>query len=230
MTYTLHIANKNYSSWSLRPWVLMRSLDIPFREELHPFPQGRPSYPEFVAFSPSGLVPVLHDGDLVVWESLGIVEYLAERHDGVWPASPAARAWARSAAAEMHGGFTPLRSICGMNCGIRVRLREVTPALQRDLDRLDALWREGIERFGGPFLAGDAFSAVDAFFCPVAFRIQTYGLQLGSTAMAYADRLLALPAMQQWYQSALAETFRDAPHDAEAEAAGEVLEDLRATA
>src|SRR5690606_31491236 len=117
----------------------------------------------FSKFSPTGLVPVLNDGDRVVWESLSIIEYLAERHPEVWPDDAAVRAWARSAAAEMHGGFSTLRSVCGMNCGIRVRLHEVSPALQNNLDRIDALWTEGFARFGGPFLAGGKFTAVDAF-------------------------------------------------------------------
>jgi glutathione S-transferase len=228
--YALDIANKNYSSWSLRPWVLLTTLGIPFEERLHPFPADRPSYPEFRAFSPSGLVPVLHDGANAVWESLSIVEYLAERHDGVWPDDAATRAWARSAAAEMHGGFSALRNTCGMNCGIRVRLPRIEPPLQGNLDRIEELWTEGPDRFGGPFLAGPAFSAVDAFFCPVAFRIQSYGLPLGARAKAYADRLLALPAMQDWYDAALKETFREPNHEAETRAAGEWTADLRATA
>jgi glutathione S-transferase len=125
--YTLYIGNKNYSSWSLRPWVLMRVLDIPFEEKLVTFvPEGYgASWETFRRFSPNGLVPCLHDGDTAIWESLAIAEYLAERHPGVWPGDPQARAWARCAAAEMHGGFGALRNVCSMNCGIRVRLHEV---------------------------------------------------------------------------------------------------------
>lgn len=228
--YTLHIANKNYSSWSLRPWVLMRQRGIPFEEKLHPFPEDGPSYPTFSRFSPTGLVPVLEDGDTVVWESLSIVEYLAERHDGVWPADATARAWARSATAEMHGGFSALRNICTMNCGIRVELREVSDALQRDVGRIETLWAEGLDRFGGPFLAGEALTAVDAFFCPVAFRAQTYSLALNDRAHAYAEGLLALPAMQDWYAAGLKETYREPGHEADARAFGKIVEDLRATA
>lgn len=228
--YTLHIANKNYSSWSLRPWVLMRELGIPFEEKLHPFPEDGPSYPSFSKFSPSGLVPVLEDGDTVVWESLGIVEYLADRHPEVWPADSAARAWARSAAAEMHGGFSALRNVCGMNCGLRVKLHEFPDGLKSNLARIQTLWTQGLDRFGGPFLAGADFTAVDAFFCPVAFRIQTYGLPLGRKARDYAERLLALPAMREWYASALEETYREPGHEAEARSAGEWTADLRATA
>jgi glutathione S-transferase len=226
--YTLHIGNKNYSSWSLRPWVLMTTLGIPFEEQLHRFPSGRSSYPEFRNFSPTGLVPVLDDGVTKIWESLGIVEYLAERHPGVWPTDPATRAWARSATAEMHAGFSNLRNICGMNCGIRVRLKAFPDGLKRDLERIQELWSEGRSRFGGPFLAGSAFTAADAFFCPVAFRVQTYGLPLGEENAAYAQRLLDLPAMRQWYEAALKEDFRESGHENEHIEAGEWLADYRA--
>lgn len=225
--YTLWIANKNYSSWSLRPWVLMRALGIPFEERVVPFDElGGGSV--FRAFSPTGKVPCLHEGDRVVWDSLAITEYLAESHPGVWPLERAARAWARSAAAEMHSGFGALRGICSMNCGVRVRLHDVPTALRADLARLEALWNEGLSRHGGPWLAGGSFSAVDAFYAPVAFRIQTYALPLGETARDYADRLLALPAMQEWYVAALAETWRDLPHDEEIPRVGVLIEDLRA--
>ncbi|MES2896648.1 MAG: glutathione S-transferase family protein [Pseudomonadota bacterium] len=226
--YELHIANKNYSSWSLRPWVLMRELGIPFDERLTPF-DPESNFQAFRGFSPTGLVPALRDGHRSVWESLAIVEYLAERHEGVWPKDPDARAWGRSAAAEMHAGFATLREACTMNVGIRVRLGERSPKLEQNLARMDELWREGLERFGGPFLAGRAFGAVDAFFAPVAFRLQTYGLTLSPPAQAYAERLLALPSMQAWQAAALAETWREPGHEAEARAAGEWLRDLRAS-
>jgi len=117
-----------------------------------------------------------------------------------------------------------------MSCGLRIRLKEISPALQRNLDRISELWNEGLTRFGGPFLAGPAFTAVDAFYAPVAFRIQTYDLRLGDAANAYAARLLALPAMQDWYAAALKETFREQAHEAEAREVGTVLQDLRAKA
>jgi glutathione S-transferase len=227
--YRLFIANRNYSSWSLRPWVLMRTLGIGFAEEMRWFAPGS-NREAFRAFAPNGTVPCLHDGATVVWDSLAIVEYLAERHQGVWPADGAARAWARCAAAEMHGGFSALRGTCGMNCGLRVRLREVSPALAQDVARIDELWSDGLGRFGGPFLAGAAFSAADAFFAPVAFRVQTYGLVLGAESRAYAGRLLALPAMREWYAAALAETRREPGHEAEVAAVGTVIEDLRVSA
>jgi glutathione S-transferase len=226
--YDLHIANKNYSSWSLRPWALMRELGIEFREHLIFFGQES-SWVGFRKISPSGKVPCLVDGGIVVWDSMAIMEYLAERHEGVWPARSDARAWARSAAAEMHSGFGELRSRCSMSCGIRVRLNEYSDALGRDVARVSALWTDGLRRFGGPFLAGKAFTAVDAFFAPVAFRIQTYGLTLDPAAVAYADRLLGTRALKEWYADALKETVRDQPHEEDVAQVGRVLEDTRAT-
>ena len=223
--YTLHIGNKNYSSWSLRPWVLMSELGLPFTEKVHVFGARFDVKPS--GASPSGKVPALHDGDRVVWDSLAIAEYLAERHPGVWPKDDGARAWARSAAAEMHSGFTALREHCSMNCGVRVRLHSHPEALQRDIGRLAELWQEGLKRFSGPFLAGREFGAVDAFFCPVAFRVQSYGLQLPEPCMAYVKRLLALASMKRWYEAALAEPWRDEPHEEEMARAGAILQDLR---
>jgi glutathione S-transferase len=226
--YDLYIANKNYSSWSLRPWVLMRELKIAFRERSVHF-GDESAWQSYRRISPTGKVPCLVDGDTVVWDSLAIAEYLAERHPGVWPADAGARAWARSVAAEMHSGFTDLRNLCSMSCGIRIRLNEVPAGLERDIARLNTLWGEGLRRFGGPFLAGKAFSAADAFYAPVAFRIQSYGLKPDTAAMAYVHQLLGVAAMREWYAAALKETLRDVPHEAEIRAVGQVLEDLRAT-
>lgn len=224
--YTLHIANKNYSSWSMRPWALMVELGIPFEEILVPFGQGS-NWENFRSFSPSGKVPCLQDGAQVIWDSLAIVEYLAERHPGVWPADPLARAWARCAAAEMHSGFAALREAASLNCGVRVRLYHLPDALKADLARIDELWHEGVSRFGGPFLAGQTFTAVDAFYAPIAFRIQTYGLPVQPGTAAIAQHLRGTPSSQRWYQEALRETWRDSAHDNEAHLAGEWLEDLR---
>ena len=224
--YELYIANKNYSSWSLRPWVLLRQLQIPFVEHLIAFGDA-PSWDAYRKISPSGKVPSLIDGEIVVWDSLSIAEYLASEHAAVWPADRGARAWARSAAAEMHSGFVELRSRCSMSCGIRLRLNEFPAALTQDIARLDALWNDGLRRFGGPYLAGSAFTAVDAFFAPVAFRIQSYGLTLDRAAAEYALRLLKLAPMRDWYAAALAETLRDWPHETEILQMGSVLEDLR---
>jgi glutathione S-transferase len=229
--YTLYLGNKNYSSWSLRPWVLMNAIDIPFEERVVPFADGPfgSSRETFRSFSPTGMVPCLHDDETVIWESLGIVEYLAERHTGVWPTTPQSRAWARCATAEMHAGFGALRDICTMNIGLRIRLHETPPALDRDVARLDTLWTEGLTRFGGPYLGGEDFTAVDAFYAPVAFRIRTYGLDVSDTSAGYAERLLALPAMKRWEADALAETWREPGHEEDARRVGEIVEDLRAT-
>lgn len=223
--YTLYIANRNYSSWSLRPWLLMTERGIAFTERLIPFEEN--NHANFKAFAPNAKVPCLHDGDTVVWDSLAILEYLAERHAGVWPEDVKARAWARSASAEMHAGFNSLRNHCSMNCGLRLRLHAMTSDLQADIDRLDALWQDGLTRFGGPFLAGSDFSAVDAFYAPVAFRIQTYDLSLSGASRAYADRLLALDGMRAWYDAALDEPWREAGHEREMLAQAELLQDFR---
>ena len=230
---TLHIANKNYSSWSLRPWLLLTECGIPFHEELHIFAPGG-NHAAFRKFSPNGKVPCLVDGAtapaVVVWDSLAIVEYVAEQHANVWPSDRVARAWARSTAAEMHSGFAALRSQCSMSVGVRVQLHAVSAATQADLNRVDELWCEGLHRFGGPFLAGANFTAVDAFFAPVVFRLLTYGLQLSAPAMAYATRMRDLPSMQNWYRAGLAEISRDVGHDEEILQHGRIVEDLRATA
>ena len=225
--YELYIGNKNYSSWSLRPWVLMRERDIEFSEKLVPFTDGG-SWESFRAFSPTGQVPCLHDGERVVWESLAIVEYLAERHAGVWPADDAQRAWARSAAAEMHGGFSALRNECPMTTALTIRLHAQSDALERDLRRVSELFTDGLRRFGGPFLAGAEFTAVDAFFAPVAFRLQTYQLTLAdAVAGEYVQRLLGLPAMVEWQAAGAAEPWREPTHEDEIRALGDWLEDRR---
>jgi glutathione S-transferase len=224
--YTLYIGNKNYSSWSLRPWILLTALDIDFKEVVVPFDDGG-SWEKFRHFSPTGLVPCLHDGDVVVWESLSIVEYIAESYGQAWPTDQTARAWARSATAEMHAGFNHLRNECAMTVGLRIRLHRQSAELDRDMTRLAELWQQGLETFGGPFLAGNQFTAVDAFYAPVVFRIQTYGLELPAVAKAYVDHMLDQPAMQKWTAQALAENFREPSHEEEIRACGEWLQDLR---
>lgn len=225
MDYVLITANRNYSSWSLRPWVLMKVLGIAFEDRVEPF--TKPSnYEEFRAFSPTGQVPVLLDQALTVWDSLGIVLYLAERHPGVWPDDEAARAFAMCAIAEMHGGFSALRNDCTMNVGVRVEPRPMRPALHRDIARIRELFEEALDKFGGPWLAGPRFTALDAFFAPVAFRIRTYGLDVGR-GHAWVERVLAHPAMLQWETEALAETWREESHEAELAAAGRIVADYR---
>lgn len=225
MSYTLITANRNYSSWSLRPWLLMKALGIPFSDRIEPF--TKPSnYDEFRAFSPTGQVPVLQDGARTVWDSLGITLYLAERHDGVWPADEAARAFAICAVTEMHGGFSALRNDCTMNVGVRVKSRPMRPALLREVARVREIFEVGLERFDGPWLAGPAFTALDAFFAPVAFRIRTYGLDVGK-GQAWVDHVLAHPAMQQWEAEALEEAWREEGHEAELAECGEIIADFR---
>ena len=223
--YTLHIGNKNYSSWSLRPWILMTELGIAFQEKLHVF--GDTFNVKGEGNSPSGKVPALHDGGRIVWDSLAIAEYLAERYKGVWPADDGARAWARCAAAEMHSSFQNLRNICSMSCGVRMKLNTVPDGLKKDVARIGELFEEGLARFGGPFLGGKSFGGVDAFFCPVAFRVQTYGLQLPPASDAYVKRLLALPGMKRWYDAALLEPWRDLPHEKEIAEFASTSEDFR---
>ena len=221
----LHIANKNYSSWSLRPWILLRELGIPFIERLTPFDEK--SSDTFKTFSPTGKVPCLVDGETVIWDSLAIAEYVAEDHPQVWPADRIARAWARSASAEMHSSFGELRNHCGMNCGLRVKLHKVTKALQADWARVDELWCDGLSKSGGPFLAGERFTAVDAFYAPVAFRVQTYSPELSAQAQDYTQRLRTLSSMRAWYSAALREPWRDVPHEAEVRSYGVILQDER---
>lgn len=225
MRYTLITANRNYSSWSLRPWVLMKALGIAFEDRIEPFTKAS-NWEEFRVFSPTGQVPVLLDGTRTVWDSLGIVLYLAERHAGVWPADEAARAFARSAVCEMHGGFAALRNDCTMNVGVRVELRPASAALRRDIARVTEIFTEGQASFGGPWLAGPAFTALDAFYAPVAFRIRTYGLEVGA-GQAWVDRVLAHPAMQEWEKQSLAEDWREKSHEAELAAAGRITADYR---
>ncbi|MGX7927670.1 glutathione S-transferase family protein [Tsuneonella sp. HG094] len=224
--YELITANRNYSSWSLRPWLLMKALGIPFADRIEPF--TKPSnYDEFRAFSPTGQVPVLRDGPRSVWDSLGIALYLAERHAGIWPADEEARAFAQSAVAEMHGGFSALRNDCTMNVGVRVTPNTMRPALERDVARIRELFETALDRFGGPWLGGTAFTAIDAFYAPVAFRVRTYGLDVGG-GQAWVDHVLAHPAMLEWEAAALAETWREASHEEELAAAGRIVADYRA--
>jgi glutathione S-transferase len=198
MPYVLHIGEKNYSSWSARPWILMRALGIPFSE--HPVSlQADPQKVWRLAALPAGRVPVLEEGPVKVWDSLAIVEYLAERHPGVWPADPVSRAWARSICAEMHSGFTALRSEMSMDVRARRPQRKRSDAVRGDIARITQLWTETRRRFGagGPLLFG-TFTAADAFFAPVAFRFRTYGVDPGGEAAAYAAAVLAAPAVRQW--------------------------------
>lgn len=233
MRYTLITANRNYSSWSLRPWLLMKALGIPFSDRFEPFAKPD-NYDDFRAFSPTGQVPVLIDGTRAVPDSLAITLYLADRHRGIWPEEAEARAFAQQAVAEMHGGFGHLRNDCTMNVGVRVTPKPMSEGLRRNVTRVREIFEEGLERFGGPWLAGSAFTAADAFYAPVAFRIRTYGLDVGPRSktggQAWVDTVLAHPAMRQWEAEALAETWREEAHEAELADAGIITADYRATA
>lgn len=224
--YQLYIANKNYSSWSLRPWLLLQVLAIPFEEKQVQF-QSNDNSAQFKIFAPNAKVPCLYHDSWVVWDSLAIVEYLAERHAGVWPQDHKARSWARSASAEMHSGFSALRSYCPFHAGGRFDKTPLPGAVLDDLKRLEQLWLEGLHRFGGPYLAGPHFSAVDAFYAPVLFRIQSYQLPVAASVLPYMDLMLKIPAMQLWYQQALAEPFRDEEHEIAALGTGTLIADHR---
>jgi glutathione S-transferase len=201
--YTLHVGNRNYSSWSLRGWLAAKLSGAPFREVVV---QLSGTYnPDWRRFSPTARVPALADGDVVVWDSLAIAEYLAERHPGMWPADPVARAFARCVAAEMHSGFAQLRNDMTMCIRERLDVRPWSPGLAADIARVTEIWNEGPRRFGGPFLAG-RFSLADAFYAPVAFRFRTYAVAPAGAAGAYLATLLAHPLLREWEAAALAET------------------------
>jgi glutathione S-transferase len=210
----LYIGNKNYSSWSMRPWVLLRQAGIAFDEVKLRFDSfdGDSNFKQRIGeVSPAGRVPVLEDDGLVVWDSLAIAEYVAEKFadKALWPRDVAARARARSVCAEMHAGFAALRSHCGMN--IEAKLPQIgqivlrdQPAVRADLRRIDAMWSELLAQHGGPLLFGE-FSIADAYYAPVCMRILTYALPVSPAAQAYVERVRALPAVQQWIADALEE-------------------------
>ena len=212
---TLVIGNKNYSSWSLRPWLLMRHHGIAFDEVRLPL-----DTPEFAAgiarWSPSGRVPVLVRGDLMVWDSLAICEYVSETLLGGrgWPGNPAMRAVARAVSAEMHSGFQALRDQLPLNCRRRVRDFVVPADARRDIERITRIWRECRARAGdGPYLFG-AFSIADAMYAPVVLRFQTYGVEIGEVERRYADTMLAVQALKDWLDAAEAESQALPKYDA----------------
>jgi glutathione S-transferase len=203
----LIIGNKKYSSWSFRPWIAMRVKGIAFDEELIPFDDDAGN-PAIKAATPAGKVPVLVDGNLVVWESLAILEYLADRFPdaGFWPEEIAARARARSMAHEMHGGFGALRSECPMNMAREVRPIAVSDGVRRDVARIEQLWSEALDASGGPFLLGD-FSNADAMFAPVVNRLEIYALSTHEAVSRYSAAMKALPAWSEWDAAGRAEPW-----------------------
>ncbi|MCD1264311.1 glutathione S-transferase [Shinella sumterensis] len=203
----LYIGNKNYSSWSLRPWIAMEAAGVPFTDEVIPFdfPAGNP---KFKAISPTGRVPVLHHGDVRVWESLAIIEYVAELFPdkGIWPKDAGARAEARAISMEMLSGFRALRNACPMNIRREPRAIALPDGVTDDVARIETIWKEALARSGGPFLFG-AFSAADAMYAPVVNRFETYRLTQDDTVLAYIARVKAHPAWQKWQAAALAEPW-----------------------
>jgi glutathione S-transferase len=211
MTLKLVIGNKNYSSWSMRPWLAMRAAGIDFEEILIPlYTDNKADKERILSFTRSGKVPVLIDGDITVWDSLAIIEYLAERfpEKALWPEDRGRRAHARSIAAEMHSGFMALRKECGMNLHRPVRTVALSADAEANIARIEEIWTECRARYGqsGPFLFG-AFGAADAMFAPVVHRFRTYAITVSPQAEAYMATMTALPAFAEWTTAGLAETM-----------------------
>jgi glutathione S-transferase len=210
MTLKLVIGNKNYSSWSMRAWLALRANNIAFDEVFIPLYTGDEDKKRILAFTRSGKVPTLVDGDVTIWDSLAIIEYIAERFPNarLWPEDRARRAHARSIAAEMHSGFPALRSECAMNLHRPVRAVALSLDARADVARVQQIWMECRERYGklGPFLFG-GFGAADAMFAPVVHRFRTYAIAVAPEAKAYMETITEMPAFQEWTRAALAETI-----------------------
>jgi len=207
----LVIGNKNYSSWSMRPWLALRANNIPFEETFIPlYTNVQADKEKILSFSRSGKVPALIDGDVTVWDSLAIIEYLAEKfpETRLWPEDRAARAHARSISAEMHSGFMPLRNECGMNLHRKVAPVTLSADALANIARVQQIWQECRERYGanGPFLFG-RFGAADAMYAPVVHRFRTYAIEVTPQTRAYMETMMAQPAFQEWTQGGLAETL-----------------------
>lgn len=213
--YQLYIGNKNYSSWSLRPWVLMKHFEIPF-EEVNKEVAGRGANDLHRAYSASGLLPCLHADDFQIWDTLAIAEFLNEQHPDkkLLPNDIHARARARSISAEMHSGFAALRSAMPMNIKMRLKGKAATEAVSADIARIEAIWTEARRDYAGdkPYLFGD-FSIADAMYAPIVWRLFSYNFQLTSPAQTYLETMLAHPAMREWEIAALAETTALASYD-----------------
>jgi glutathione S-transferase len=210
MTLKLIIGNKNYSSWSMRPWLALRANQIAFEEIFIPLYTGDSDKKRILDFTQSGKVPALLDGDVTIWDSLAIIEYAAERfpQTRLWPEDRASRAHARSISAEMHSGFVALRNECGMNLHRPVGAVTLSAAARADIARIQQIWIECRERYGksGPFLFG-GFGGADAMFAPVVHRFRTYAIEVAPEARRYMDTMMALPAFQEWTRAGLAETL-----------------------
>jgi len=211
MTLKLVIGNKNYSSWSMRPWLALRANGIAFEEIFVPlYTDDKADKARLLSFSASGKVPALIDGDVTIWDSLAIIEYLAERfpEGRLWPDDRAQRAHARAISAEMHSGFVALRNECGMNLHRPIRALALSQDAQANVARIQEIWIACRERYGerGTFLFG-AFGAADAMFAPVVHRFRTYAIPVAPKAQAYMETMMALPAFAEWTEAALAETL-----------------------
>jgi glutathione S-transferase len=210
MTLKLVIGNKNYSSWSMRPWLALRANNIAFEEIFIPLYTGDADKERILGFTHSGKVPALIDGDVTIWDSLSIIEYVAERFPdaGLWPEDRASRAHARSISAEMHSGFAALRNECGMNLHRPVGAIALSPDARANVARIQQIWSECHERYGklGPFLFG-TFGAADAMFAPVVHRFRTFAIEVAPEARPYMDAMMSLPAFQEWTRAGLAETL-----------------------
>lgn len=204
---TLVIGNKNYSSWSLRPWLAMKVAGIEFEEVLVPLDTAD-TKADILKWSPAGKVPVLIDGDVTVWESLAILEYLAEKFPqrSIWPERMEERAIARAISAEMHAGFMALRKHYPMNVRKQILGRGPTPEAAADIARIETIWKSCLERSGGPFLFG-AFTAADAMYAPIVSRFETYGISVDPVCRSYMDDILTLPVFEKWYAAAEAEPW-----------------------
>ena len=206
----LVIGNKNYSSWSMRPWLALRANGIPIEEVFIPLYTGQADKDRILSFSRAGKVPTLVDGDVTVWDSLSIIEYLAEKFPQakLWPEDRAARAHARSISAEMHSGFMALREACGMNLHRPIRAVALSDDARNDVARIQAIWAECHQRYGkeGPFLFG-AFGGADAMFAPVVHRFRTYAIPVEGDARHYFDAMMSQPAFAEWTRDGLAETL-----------------------
>jgi glutathione S-transferase len=210
MALTLVIGNKNYSSWSMRPWLALKACNIAFDEVSIPLYTGDADKQRILKFTRSGKVPALVDGDVTIWDSLSIIEYAAERFPQarLWPQDVASRAHARSVSAEMHSGFMALRNECGMNLHRPVGAKALSADARADIARIQESWAECRERYGkrGPYLFG-AFSAADAMYAPVVHRFRTYAIDVKPAVRDYMETMTALPAFQEWTRAGLAETL-----------------------
>lgn len=210
MALTLAIGNKNYSSWSMRPWMALKAAGIAFEEVVIPLYTGLADKQRILNFTGSGKVPALVDGGVTVWDSLAIIEYVAERFPdaGLWPKDVASRAHARSISAEMHSGFMPLRNECGMNIHRPVRSKPLSDDAKSNVARIQDIWTDCRARYGGqgPYLFG-AFTGADAMYAPVTHRFRTYDVEVTPSVRAYMDTMLANVAFREWTEGALAETL-----------------------